>query len=269
MTVPKAGSSSILYLLQKMNYTTAAYGHRCTKYLTRENITKIVVLRDPFKRYISGIAETLQRILFDPNKENGKELPPRLKPLEAKLVEKVPGDTLFDKANQLVKYIHTPQGKDVYKYAVSEFARLYNGRDDTFNLHLLQQMPFLRMKGRHHDIVRKYDKLWYIEDFTKKFETLLHDRGLLEGELPNPEKGSKQRATGSSKLLNFTELEPRLVSRLCDIPALDYCCMNLAMPPLCLQATKALGKDARSCKWVARRHNEKYITSNLPTWEPL
>lgn len=218
--VAKAGSSSARIVMS--DHFQAIPTHKQPL-----NMTNFSFVREPTSRFISAYQESLKRMLIQPGKSRPAEGPLAfLKQLGHRNYK------TYRKAAA------TEEGRIQSTRLFESFLKDYDG-SKPFEGHLRLQLPRLasNVTGRTlpmNDLVDTQDMTPYFQHMAKQLHLP-----------PIPEKHAYQRGT---RLLN--PLSSTAIRKICQLSALDYCCLNYALPPEC--------KGALSCR-IIKRHDELLV----------
>ena len=83
----------------------------------------------------------------------------------------------------------------------------------------------------------RLDAIHDLGDMNSVFENLLSDRGI-------PKSQESEKLNVKSLRLKEEMLSRKLLRKICQLQALDYCCLNFRLPPVCDEAVKCQWKKA-------------------------
>jgi len=213
--IAKSGSSDAR---EKMERLFGLERYSCWKDVS-ESAHYFAFVREPSSRFLSSFQETLKRWRMEMDSVNNAP-PPCYEELSKNFshldLNKDNDGVLGALEFFLTKY-------EVYRLANVHFA--------------LQTTRILR------PLCRKVDEIYDLENIDSVFQRFLAERGRNDTvSLGGPTYAKKLR-------LNYTALSLESKRKICQMSALDYCCLNFQLPPEC--------EGAVSCRWIEKTYEEK------------
>jgi len=179
--------------------------------------------REPMSRFISGFQETMHRWSLFHHAKSGGYIPPT--------------EELKEFYNSYKNISLTTDHDNVLDALESLVTNHYNGYTLPNNHLELQITSILRPDCPRLDVI------YNLEDVNSVFDKFLTERGM-NASSPNFNKKRYQ-----AKLhLNISRVSRKVKRKICQLSALDYCCLNYRLPPDC--------EGAVSCRWKERKYSE-------------
>eukprot|EP01062_Namystynia_karyoxenos_P024962 TRINITY_DN1977_c0_g6_i1.p1 TRINITY_DN1977_c0_g6~~TRINITY_DN1977_c0_g6_i1.p1 ORF type:complete len:439 (+),score=129.73 TRINITY_DN1977_c0_g6_i1:69-1385(+) len=248
-SAPKAGTSTARGLLEVVD------GAECIQGPTRKcwaahddigrlgpDITVAAMVRDPFARFLSQYEEMIARS-WDGDYKTG--------------LLKVPEGLHFrDGLHSYKEYssrFDTPEGRAELTRRFETFVHEWDWRQ-VFDPHLVLQVPCFSWRRPPYETFPAA----HISTPTREGTASLLKFLLQHSDPPSQGKGTSadgkppdwlMRVGGRSfsRRMNTSAISPEAARKICRIAAIDFCCLDFPLPPLCVSAPEA---GRVSCEWV-------------------
>ena len=237
--IGKAGSSQIRKMLDDsfgniLKYSTCnnLQKRNATTRFNKDVFHKFTVSREPSSRFVSAFSEMMRRWLF------GRTRAPRTKELKDFL-------RVYNKT-YLKEDEDGHHAVDAFETFVTNHYDGYTIPDDHLRLQifrLLNPNDCLRLNVIHD-----------LEDLDDVVYELLTEHGL---DTQKEQKNQQGRARQSKLHLNISMVSVEVQQKVCQLSALDYCCLNYRLPREC--------EGVISCRWRETTPSEwanSLLTSN-------
>lgn len=220
--IAKAGSSTCRKLMgDTFEATERQCGNNAADIGTdNDSMHHFTIFREPSSRFLSSYQEAVQRD-FHANHPNN--VPPEYKD---SFVEPIKHLTLKD-------LYETDDGSAAFMYAIEKFMKTYDGRVP-FNGHLRLQLPRLYNPKSQRTI--PLDAVFDTKTMQQNFEALAQ-----QVDATKPEEVIRAYDRGDRRI-NMTSLSMASRREICQLAAIDYCCLNYELPPEC--------EDSVQCQWT-------------------
>ena len=221
--IAKSGSSSGRFI---MGSSFGGKGKNCHRRRLRnrtDTFEQFTFVREPTSRFISAYQESLLRIFV-------KNVP--IPPEYAEFFHGALGDVT--RMRQYRRLTNKEDGRRQVTLAFETFVRDYDARNP-FEGHLALQVP--RLAALRSGLAAQLDHVLDVHDMTEFFTNL----ALRVGAPPPNLRHLYNRGVSGIQLELLT---PATRRKICQLSAIDYCCLNYPLPEAC--------QDAVSCQWVAK-----------------
>ena len=240
--VGKAGSSTCRTV---MHQHFQGSGSHCTPGFSRQhakkgrgNLYQFSVVRDPISRFISAYQEMLVRW----NIEKRRQIPPTYEPF------------LVPYRNKSKTFLQTmPRTEDGMRRLTQmfeHFVEVYDA-ETPFDGHIRLEVP--RLTNPRTGKTLALDEIFDSRDLQSVFNTLANITGA-----PTMLDVPKVYSRGL-KFVNSTWLSDATKRKICQLNALDFCCLNYPLPPECRNddANMSSSSDVVTstnvqCRWISK-----------------
>jgi Sulfotransferase family len=232
-----------------------------------ENSLHFTFFRDPLPRFISGYTEFMARYLRGRSGKIPKRYSRFLNTLNhllknASFFNHTEGGQQKRQHDIYEKLYETEGGMEIVAQIFEKFVKGYDAYHP-FDKHLMLQVPRKMFSiGNSTGLYLPLDLVFYVEGGVQKQmqETLLprllqlSKNGTLE--MPNitQDLRGNSRKEKTNSMLDFVSHDTK--QKICQLTALDYCCLNYPLPEVC--------RDVVSCRWT-----DRVMPGSLPAREGL
>jgi hypothetical protein len=219
-----------------------------------DNLIHFTFFRDPLPRFVSGYTEFMVRYLRGKAGEVPRKYQQFLKTLDQHFrnttlnINKKNGLKEIQKSDLYLKLYNTKEGLHVLAQVFDQFVQDYDAQNP-FDTHLMLQIPRkLVFIGNSTGWHLSMDFAFYTEHgIQSQIEDILfpqiqkwQSNGIVE--LPNitAARNDNTRKEKTEIMLNFVSNTTK--QKICQLTALDYCCLNYPLPVVC--------QNVVSCQWT-------------------
>ncbi|KAL3782773.1 hypothetical protein HJC23_003094 [Cyclotella cryptica] len=245
--VPKSASSSSRHIMKDFfGGEDSRLKHRkLNEYVLNHNYTLVSFIRDPLDRFYSSYDEAFLRMgpwwgagefvhekpalhrLYESNKHKVEPYPylyEGMKTMEDFRKLYCPSE-LLEQNYILCNDANTIDDGDLTR-RFEQFVRDYDGRKP-FDSHLRLQVAFLVYNSRLNGAPLPITYLYNASEADKGWSDIANDKGI---EIPKEDMVFGRK---SSRRFNLNLVSNETKRKICQIVALDYCCLNLKLPEAC------------------------------------
>lgn len=238
--VGKAGSSTCRYVM-KNSFDAKEKGCREQDLLlpSSSNMIRFTFFREPFSRFISSYQEALMRSLND-----HKRVPRQY--FESLIIP--PFQQM--KKRKYKRLFHNETGRELLMNGLQTFVNAYDA-ERPFDGHLRLQIPRLTNQntGRTFPLTAVFDT----HNMERDFESL--------GKMVNVTNVKVIHAYNRGDYrLNTTHLNEEAKRKICQLSAIDYCCLNYKLPPEC--------EGAVTCQWTKKDISKELLIEPISPYPP-
>ena len=185
-----------------------------------DSMYRFTIFREPSSRFLSSYQEAIQR---DYSSNHATVVPPEYQNAFVEPLKHLRLKDLFE----------TEHGRTTLMGALEQFMKVYDGRVP-FNGHLRLQVPRLYNPKTRRTI--PLDAVFDTTTMQQNFEALAERVHAVR-----PEKVIRAYDRGDRRI-NMTSVSLDARREICQLAAIDYCCLNYALPPEC--------QGTVQCQWI-------------------
>jgi hypothetical protein len=235
--ITKAGSSTNRKLLQdsfdilQYSCNTLQRSNATTRFNT-DVFHKFTFSREPSSRFVSAFSEVMRRWFMKPE-STGSRAPPT-KELE-----------------DFVRVYNKTYLKEEVGHEVDAFETFVTNHYDGYTIpdnHLRLQIAqiFRPVNCLRLDVIHD------LEDLDDVFHELLKEHGLDTQKFETEEKKKNQQVHARRSILhlNISMVSVEVQQKVCQLSALDYCCLNYRLPPECEGVLSCRWRETKTSEWA-------------------
>ena len=242
---PKSGSSTGRHVV-KADFEGKDWTHArdCQRATLLRGWLNFATLRNPTTRAFASYEEMFVRNINQQDKGQGHSIPPRFeaffRPYEANGFTYRNYSAMFD----------DPQGVARLTRSYEQFMRDWDGT--MFDVHLGSQVSyaFVRDPTTGLPSAEHLTRVFDTHNMEAEFVDLAKRLGL-------PKRPRVIKGRAYPRRLNVSDVSDDAFQRMCEIYAVDYCCLNYELPPACARAPPA---KRVWCRWAS--------ANDLPVGDP-
>ncbi|CAB9528861.1 expressed unknown protein [Seminavis robusta] len=208
-----------------------------------DNMFRFTFVRDPYSRFLSAYR---QAFLISFKRGRKTPVPEKYYPSFKEPFENM---TISD-------YLHLferARGQQKMKSAMQNFILAYDA-EFPFDGHLRLQVP--RLAAIETGRTRRLEGIFDTKDIDEQFAQIA---SMVNA--PPPPRSLKVHVRDKEVQIDATDLTRRLRRKICQLSAIDYCCLNYELPEAC--------KGAVQCQWKAAPENpEELLIESLSQYPP-
>ena len=251
--VPKSASSSLRRIM-KRNFNATEYGYckKQKKTIQAANISAIhfAFFRDPLTRFISGFSEITTRKIKNTT-------PPTIPSRYAGYLDTLYGhlhnntlslaETNSSSETSLQRYkdlTKTETGTVAFVKSFEQFVSDYDGVP--FDTHIVQQVAAKTYMMKEAFGVPLHLAFQMEDGIVNQIHDVVYPKlaGKHNDALPKIRELNKRANSAGSTSSFVDHLSTATIQKICQLSALDYCCLNYPLPSICQEVVK--------CQWTSQ-----------------